>query len=216
MPAVAAFLAAALASPGATVPGGTPPPGGDIRAIVPPQPYAFGSHPWFLVVTGVCVILAALVAWYLIFRPAAVPPLPVVSPRDQAERRLRELADRADTLDARAFGNEVADVLRVYLGRQFNLHPERQTSQEFLGAMAGSRAFTRAEHDLLTDFLTGCDLLKFARADATSARKQALVAQAADFVRTSAPPPLPPGLPPATTPPKRLAASTAQGPRAEA
>ena len=186
MPAAIFFLAATLATPGAAAPASP-----DIRGIVPPQPYFVNASPWLLVLAAVCVLLALLVAWYLIFRTVAPKPGPQLTPRERAEQRLRELAVRADRLDPRAFGNEVADVLRAYIGGQFGLHPERQTSQEFLGSVSGARAFTRSEHVLLTDFLEGCDLLKFARADATPERKQHLLSQAADFVRSSAPPPLP-------------------------
>ena len=206
MPAAISFLAATLASPGSAAPAPGAPAPPDIRSIVPPQPYFLNASPWLLVLAGGCVLLAALVAWYLIFRPAGPAPGPQITPRERAERRLRELAARADALDARAFGNEVADVLRAYIGSQFNLHPERQTSQEFLGSVSGSRAFTRTEHVLLTDFLEGCDLLKFARAAATPESKQALLDQAGQFVRSSAPPPLPAGVPPETLPPALPAA----------
>ena len=192
MPAAAApFLAAVLATPGPGAPGAGPSAPPDIRGIVPPQPYFTNASPWLLVVAAGCVLLALLVAWYFIFRTAAPEPGPRITPRERAEQRLRELAARAGTLDARAFGNEVADVLRAYIGGQFRLQPERQTSQEFLASVSGSRAFTRSEHGLLTDFLEGCDLLKFARAGATPERKQFLLSQATDFVRSSAPPPLP-------------------------
>ena len=190
MSAAIPFLAVALATPGQAVPGAGTPASPDIRGIVPPQPYFVNASPWLLVLAAVCVLLALLVAWYFIFRPAAPKPGPQLTPRERAEQRLRELAARADALDPRAFGNEVADVLRAYIGGQFRLHPERQTSQEFLASVSGSRAFTRSEHVLLTDFLEGCDLLKFARADATPERKQFLLSQATDFVRSSAPPPV--------------------------
>ena len=191
MSAAFPLLAAIMATPGPSAPGADAPASPDIRGIVPPQPYYLAGSPWLLVLAGACVLLAAVVAWYFIFRPAKPKPGPQVTPREHAERRLRELAARAESLDARTFGNEVADVLRVYIGGQFRLHPERQTSPEFLASVSGSRAFTRAEHDLLTDFLAGCDLLKFARADATLDRKQSLLAQATEFVRSSAPPALP-------------------------
>ena len=110
-----------------------------------------------------------------------------------AARRLQELEAQIDTLDARAFGGAVADVLRVYIGAQYRLHPERQTSEEFLSSITGSRIFSVVEHALLREFLEGCDLLKFARADATRDGKRRLLAQAMDFLEGSAqlPPPLP-------------------------
>ena len=188
----------------------TPP---DIRGIEPPEVYYIAGSPWLLVVAGVCVVLAGLVAWALIFRLGKREPIKPLSARELAEQRLRELEARAGTLDPRAFGAEVAEVLRAYIGGQFGLHPERQTSSEFLASVAGSRAFTQVEHGLLANFLEGCDLLKFARADATLERKRHLLAQATDFVRSSAPPPLaaqvssvPPALPPASLPPALPAA----------
>ena len=191
MTAAFSLLAAIMATPGPTVPGAAAPAPPDIRGIVPPQPYYLEASPWLLVLAVACVLVAAAVAWYFILRTSAPKPGPRVTPREPAERRLRELAARAESLDSRAFGNEVADVLRVYIGGQFRLHPERQTSPEFLASVSGSRAFTRAEHDLLTEFLEGCDLLKFARADATLEHKQRLLDQATEFVRSSAPPALP-------------------------
>ncbi len=87
------------------------------------------------------------------------------------------------------FGAAVADVLRVYIGAQYGLHPERQTSEEFLSSITGSREFSVVEHALLREFLEGCDLLKFARADATLGNKRRLLRQAGDFLEDSAQPP---------------------------
>ena len=193
MLSAAVSLLAVVAAPSPRAPGGlagTPPPP-DIRGIVPPQPYTIYGSPVWLVLALVFALLAGLVAWYLFTRRPAPKLGPVATPREVAERRLRELAQRVGSLDARTFGNEVADVLRVYIGGQFGLHPERQTSQEFLSSLSGARAFTKTERILLTDFLEGCDLLKFARADATLDRKQDLLAQASEFVASSAPPALP-------------------------
>ncbi len=99
-------------------------------------------------------------------------------------------------MSARDFGNEVCDILRVYIGAQYGLQPERQTSPEFLEAVGRSHAFSRHEHALLQDFLDQCDLLKFARQDATRDAKERLVQEATEFLEGSAtntPPPLPAG-----------------------
>ncbi len=178
LPSAAAFLAV-------TAPGAATPPAPDIRAIVPPEPYYIAGSPLWLVVVAACFVLAGVVVWYLFFRHGAPKPGPKFAPREVAERRLRELAARVGDLDARTFGNEVADVLREYIGGQFGLHPERQTSPEFLASVQGSRVFTKTGHVLLADFLEGCDLLKFARADAGLERRQHLLTQATDFVRSS-------------------------------
>lgn len=154
---------------------------------MPPQPYYISSGGFWLVIAGVFVVLAVVLLWYLLRRPKK-PAGPVFTPRQVAARKLGELDARMDTLDARTFGAAVADVLREYISAQYGLHPQRQTSEEFLSSITGSRAFTPVEHSLLTEFLDGCDLLKFARADATLDGKRRLLRQAVDFLEDSAEP----------------------------
>ncbi len=174
----------------------TPPP--DIRSIVPPQPFYIQAGGFWLVVAGVCLALALVALWWWWLRRPKRAQVPAFTPRQVAARRLQELEAQIDTLDARAFGGAVADVLRVYIGAQYGLHPERQTSEEFLSSITGSRTFSVVEHALLREFLEGCDLLKFARADATRDGKRRLLGQALDFLEGSAP--LPPPLPATLTP----------------
>ena len=163
------------------------PAGPDIRSIVPPQPYYLGvGWYWLAIVTGV-LVLVALALWWFVREPKK-PAGPVLTPRELATRQLKELETRMDSLDAREFGAAVADVLRVYIGAQYGLHPERQTSEEFLASITGSREFSVVEHALLREFLEGCDLLKFARADATMGNKHRLLRQAGDFLEDSAQP----------------------------
>lgn len=184
---VFSLLAAVSATP--PTPANTPP---DIKSIVPPQPFYIQAFDFWLVVAGVSIVLATVALWFLLRRPKKVV-VPTFTPRQITARRLQELEARMDTLDARVFGGAVADVLRVYIGAQYGLHPERQTSEEFLASITGSRTFSVVEHALLREFLAGCDLLKFARADATHEGKRSLLAQAVDFLEGSkqSPPPLP-------------------------
>ncbi len=184
------FSCATLAAVLGPVPSIAPLPsaGPDIRSIVPPQPYYVSpGWYWLAIVTGV-LVLVALILWWLV-REKTKPAGPVLTPRELAVRQLKELEARMDDLDARGFGAAVADVLRVYIGAQYGLHPERQTSEEFLSSITGSREFSVVEHALLREFLGGCDLLKFARADATSGNKHRLLRQAGDFLEDSAQPP---------------------------
>ena len=167
-----------------------PSPAPDIRGIVPPQPFYVGGGLWWLAVAGGCLLLAALILWQVL-RPRRQPLPPVANPREVAARRLRELEARMDGMDPRAFGGAVCDVLRAYIGGEFGLAAERQTSPEFLASITGNRAFSVREHHLLADFLAACDLLKFARADATLDRKRLLLAQATEFLENSSRPPLP-------------------------
>lgn len=198
LPFAFCFLSSAFAATVAPTPSPVPSAGADIRAIVPPQPYFLSGSLLWLVVAVLSLLLAGLVAWYLLRRPKTPKPTgPKLTPREAAKQKLAELERQMETMDARTFGGEVCDVLRVYIGDEYRMHPERQTSPEFLASVATTRVFSRNEHALLSEFLDGCDLLKFARLDATLAGKRALLAQALEFVDGSRrepaqPPPLPP------------------------
>ena len=165
----------------------------DIRSIVPPQPYFVSAAAGFWIALAVVLLGVAAVLLWLVLRQSRTAPKVALTPRQLAMQQLQELEAQIDTLDARTFGGAVADVLRVYVGTQYRLHPERQTSQEFLASIRSSRVFSPVEHALLTEFLESCDLLKFARADATLEGKRRLLGQTRDFLEDSAepPPPLP-------------------------
>ena len=166
----------------------------DIRSIVPPQPFYISGGLWWLLVAASCLVSAGLILWQIL-RPKRKPPVPLLSPRESAEQRLHELEIQMERMDARTFGGAVCDVLRAYIGGEFKLAAERQTSPEFLASITGNRAFSVREHHVLAEFLEVCDLLKFARADATLDRKRHLLSQAREFLENSSRPPQSPPLP---------------------
>ncbi len=171
----------------------TPPPLPlpDIRGIVPPQPYSLGAASlWALAIIAALLVVVLLIRYFYRRRAKPAPPL---TPRAAAAARLLALRRKLEELDAREFGGEVCDVLRSYVGAQYRLRLDRQTSAEFLVSIAGSSVFSPLEQSLLAEFLNQCDLLKFARADATTAAKEHLLEQAEEFVAGSqaAPPPVP-------------------------
>ena len=66
---------------------------------------------------------------------------------------------------------------------QYQLPVTRQTSVEFLSMLAKSSPFSPDEASLLEDFLNRCDLIKFARYDATIHDSQSLLEEAKQFVK---------------------------------
>ena len=59
----------------------------------------------------------------------------------------------------------------------------RQTSVEFLNALAKTSPFSSDEKSLLEDFLNRCDLIKFARYEATREDSRLLLEEATRFVK---------------------------------
>ena len=81
------------------------------------------------------------------------------------------------------FSIRVSDILRRFVTEQYHLPLTRQTSVEFLAALARRSEFSEDDKSLLTDFLNRCDLIKFARYEATTADSELLLEEALRFVK---------------------------------
>ena len=169
----------------------TPTPTPAIRDIRPPLDVF--PYPMWMVYTagGIALVVLALIVIIIAQairkrKPSAPPP----TPRERALQRLREAEAEIVLRDPYSFSILVSDILRTYVTLQYNVHATEQTSPEFLAVAAKSPHFTGADKMLLADFLEHCDLIKFARVDATIEDSRVLLAQAVKFVKGAAEPEL--------------------------
>ena len=109
--------------------------------------------------------------------------LPPKLPREIALEELERISLEIDAMNPYQFSIRVSDILRRYVTNQYALPVTRQTSVEFLTALAKSSPFSANEKSLLEDFLNRCDLIKFARYEATSADSHLLLEEATRFVK---------------------------------
>ncbi len=137
------------------------------------------NWPWIaLAISALAVFFLGFFLWKK--RQLASPALP---PERWALReldRLRALG-LAEQGRVERFHTLLANILRRYLEKKFQLPARRRTTPEFLQNLPscsldpGRQAFLRA-------FFERCDLAKFAAASATAAECRALAEQARDFV----------------------------------
>jgi hypothetical protein len=59
----------------------------------------------------------------------------------------------------------LSEIVRVYLEERFGLRAPDRTTEEFLSGLQDSVALGQVHKRLLEDFLTQCDLVKFAKGD---------------------------------------------------
>src|SRR3984893_15915866 len=157
----------------------------EFHDIAPPIDYSLIS-PW-LIFLGMFVLLTAigLIVWFVAksFRRPTLPQ----PPGERALALLEQIRTQITAINPYRFSIRVSDILRGYVTEQFGLPVTRQTSVEFLNGLRGSSPFSEDEKSLLEDFLNRCDLIKFARYEATTSDSELLLEEAIRFVKGGQP-----------------------------
>jgi hypothetical protein len=156
----------------------------EFHDITGPVDY-FLLQPWmvFCAAAGL-LLLICLTIWGI--KRWRNRPVAVKTPRQRALDLLARIETEIDKLTPYQFSIRVSDILRRYVTEQYQLPVTRQTSVEFLNAVAVSTTFSADEQSLLGDFLNRCDLIKFARYDATREDSRLLLDEAERFVKGGA------------------------------
>lgn len=153
----------------------------EFHDIAPPVDYSL-IPPWLVFVIAFVVLsLLGLVVWWLAQRRK--PELPPKAPREIALGELEQIRPEIQRMSPYQFSIRVSDILRRYVTQQYGLPAMRQTSIEFLTAAAKAPSFSADDKSLLEDFLNRCDLIKFAKYEATTSDSELLLEEAIRFVK---------------------------------
>ena len=153
----------------------------EFHDISPPVDYSL-IPPWLVFVIAFVVLsLLGLVVWWFVQRRK--PELLPKAPREIALEELERIGCEIERMSPYQFSIRVSDILRKYVTQQYGLPATRQTSIEFLTTLAKASPFSVDEKSLLEDFLNRCDLIKFARYEATTSDSESLLGEAVRFVK---------------------------------
>jgi hypothetical protein len=153
----------------------------EFHDIAPPVDYSL-IPPWLVfVIAFVALSLLGLVGW--LFARRRKPPVPPKLPREIALEELERISPQIEKISPYQFSIRVSDILRKYVTQQYGLPATQQTSIEFLTALAKASPFSTEDKSLLEDFLNRCDLIKFARYEATTSDSELLLQEAIRFVK---------------------------------
>jgi hypothetical protein len=153
----------------------------ELHDIAPPVDYSLIPTWVIFAATFAGLSLAGLAVWWFLHRRKQAQPPKL--PRDAALEALERIGDEIERTNPYQFSILVSDILRRYVTEQYAFPVTRQTSVEFLSAIAKGARFSEEEKTLLEDFLNRCDLIKFARYDATHADSRLLLDEATRFVK---------------------------------
>ena len=167
----------------------------ELHDIKPPVAIA---NPWFWAGCILAAIAAAFLArwaWrkWKTQRDAAALAIPVIPPHIRAREKL--MAALQSINNPPIFCTEVADIIRVYLDERFELRAPDRTTEEFLNELSGSPVLTHVQKEMLQQFLTLCDLAKFARHEPTLKELERLHLVAAQLIDDTEPSALTPSAP---------------------
>jgi hypothetical protein len=128
---------------------------------------------WLWILLGALAVAAAIWLWTKRKKAPAIDPALLIPPHRRARERLRGATELLS--NPYAFCSLVSDVIRVYLEERFNLHAPDRTTEEFLEELRQSSHLNDEHKMLLEDFLTRCDLVKFARQEPSEPELRALL-----------------------------------------
>lgn len=116
--------------------------------------------------------------------PTAVQLLPGEIALQELDRLLAE--DLLARREIKLFHLRISDILRRYIENRFGMKAPERTTEEFLielsQAKSTGNALLGSQKALLTDFLTQCDLVKFAKHEPTSAESEKSVVICREFI----------------------------------
>lgn len=154
----------------------------DFHDISPPVDYSLIPTWAIFLCAFLALSIVGLIIWQII-RWRRRRPKHIETPGERALKLLELARVEIARETPYQFSIRVSDILRRYVNEQYHLPLTRQTSVEFLEALARTSSFSADERSLLGDFLNRCDLIKFARYDATTADSELLLEEASRFVK---------------------------------
>jgi len=134
---------------------------------------------WFLIIA---IIAAAAGGWILLRRKRVAKLIRIFKPAHEiAYDRLKALV-KENLVEAgkiKEFYERISSILRHYIEHRFDLRAPERTTEEFLAELKYTDVLSVSDKESLEEFLTHCDLVKFAKHSPTTEQIQ----QAFDLVK---------------------------------
>jgi hypothetical protein len=149
------------------------------------------ANPWLWLWWGLAILVLAAIGFFLWRRwqkqKALRPTAPAVPAHVRARKKLEQALQWIT--EPEPFTVSVSDTLRVYLEERFSFRAPERTTEEFLYELQNSTLLTPDQKQTLGDFLSRCDLVKFARYEPTEAELRDLHGSALRLVDETIPRP---------------------------
>jgi len=138
-----------------------------IADIRPPENMPERLGPGLWIAGGAALVLIACLIGFIIYRRRHADPINaeiLIPPHERAFAALKRLVEEnlVEKGEIKRFYHEISDILRRYIENRFGINAPEQTTEEFLAGLSLNRDFPKNFRPLLKEFLTHCDMVKFA------------------------------------------------------
>jgi hypothetical protein len=139
----------------------------DIKDVKPPVNL---PDLWWLLWLLLVLIAVAAGVYFLVrykrpLKAPVVPQVPELPPWEKAYQQLEAL--RLENLPEKGlykeFFTRVSDIARLYMENRFNIHAPHMTTDEFLYYLGITGHLNETQKISLKEFLSSCDMVKFAK-----------------------------------------------------
>ena len=140
---------------------------------------------WWLGTLAALGVAAVPAGWLLLRGRRARQLVRIFKPAHEvAYARLRALValNLVEQGKIKEFYEQISGILRYYIEDRFDLHAPERTTEEFLTELRFTEALGSSDKEVLGEFLTHCDLVKFAKHDPTSEQIQRTFDLVKDFI----------------------------------
>ncbi len=158
----------------------------DIRDIAPPVEIANPSAwLWWILAALALIVLAVWIQQWLKRRKKIAPLVIEIPAHERARRKLEAALELYD--QPKPFCVVVSDAVRLYLEERFGLRAPERTTEEFLSDLSKSASLTSTQKESLKEFLSACDMVKFARYEPQRPELEALYNSALRLIEETKP-----------------------------
>ncbi len=140
---------------------------------------------WIWALAGLVTAAVVFAGWLLLRRKRTRALVRIFQPAHElAYARLRALVAEQLVEQGRTkeFYERISGILRYYIEDRFDLHAPERTTEEFLAELQYAQVLTAPDKQALQEFLTHCDLVKFAKHDPTTEQIQRTFDLVKDFI----------------------------------
>lgn len=140
---------------------------------------------WWLWGLGVLAVAAIPAGWLLLRSRRAKELVRIFRPAHElAYARLRVLVaeELVEAGRVKEFYERISGILRHYIEDRFDLHAPERTTEEFLAELQSTQVLSASQKDTLGEFMTHCDLVKFAKHEPAKEQIQRTFDLVKDFI----------------------------------